>query len=379
MSFSKKKLLNGITSASIEKYLLLTGWNRVAQFGGRLLVFENKEDVDFRIAVPASETLSDFFDRVYDLVQMLSSYSGRPEEAIIDSLKSAFTDRIQFRIITDASKNGKIPLDYAARCIEGLKDLVLYAACAEEKAQPVCARTYNAAKNNLEKFQFEQTEIGSFVFSVGVQVADEDYEQMYLEEAAPPPDEPDGHKIVRRIQTAMQQVDDVVNRQVQISELVEYAYQTGLTANMCDAIAKLKPIGGKEIKLETSIHYAEAITRAVIPPKINTFDDIHFALVDEISNRYKDSTLLEDVSLSGTIKMLSKNGNIGEDESENKVRLLTKYEGKFRGIDLILSPENHTAACNAYRDDKEVIVTGTLDKSGKYWFFSEVTKFEVQE
>lgn len=44
----------------------------------------------------------------------------------------------------------------------------------------------NAAKNNLEKFQFEQTEIGSFVFSVGVQVADEDYEQMYLEEAAPP-------------------------------------------------------------------------------------------------------------------------------------------------------------------------------------------------
>lgn len=378
MSFSLRKQLHGITSASIEKYLMLTGWVRVAEHSNRILVFENREDPDFRIAVPANENVKDFYDRVYDLVQMLSAYSDRPEQAIIDSLKSAFTDRIQFRIVTDVSKDGKIPLDYAARCIEGLKDLVLYAACAEENARPICARTYNAARSNLEKFQFEQTEIGSFVFSVGVQVADESCEQLYLAEAAPPPEEPDEHKIVKRIETALQQVNDVVNRQVRIAELVEYAYQDGLTANMCDAITKLKPLEGGDITLETTIHYAEAITRAVETPKVSTFDNIHFALVDEISNRYKDATLVEDVSLAGTIKMLSKNGT-GEDEAENKVRLLTKYEGKQRGVDLVLSPTNHTEACNAYRDDKEVVVTGTLDKSGKYWFFSDVTSFEVKE
>lgn len=379
MRESIRKTLNGITPSSIEKYLMLTGWNRVAEFNGRMLIFENKADTAFRIAVPANENLGDFYDRVYDLVQMLCSYSNETEQAIIDSLKSAFTDRIQFRIITGASKDGKIPLEYAASCIEGLKDLVLYAACAEENARPICMRAYNVAKSNLEKFQFEQTEIGSFIFSVGVQVADDENEQLYLEEVAPPPEEPTEHKIVKRIETAMKQVEDVVNRQVKVSDLIEYAYQDGLTANMCDAFMKLRPTKGEEIILETSIHYAEAITREVEPPTIRAFDNIHFAFVDEISNRYKDCTLIEDVALSGSIRMLAKSGSGTDVETENKVRLLTKYDGKQRGVDLLLAPADHAAACDAYRDDKEVVVTGTLDKSGKYWFFSEVTKFEVKE
>lgn len=379
MSLIERKRLVGITSASIEKYLLLTGWNRVGNLGNKISVFSDKEDDTFRLAVPASDSVSDFYERVSDLVHTLSAYSEKTEQSIIDSLKSAFTDRIQFRIITEDSKEGKLPLDYASRCLEGMKDLILYAACAEENAKPICVRTYNSAKANLDNFRFEQTELGSFIFSIGVQVANEDFEQMYLDEIAPPPEEPPAHKIVKRIETAIQQIDNAVNRQVTLSELVENAYVDGITANMCDAIAKLRPDGDGDMLLETSIHYAEAITRTVQPPKVCTFDSIHFAVATEISNRYKDCTLIEDVTLSGTIRMLSKSGSSAEDESENKVRLLTKYEGKQRGVDLTLSSANHKVACDAYRDDKEVSVTGTLDKSGKYWFFSQVTGFEVTE
>ena len=82
---------------------------------------------------------------------------------LIESLKSAYTDRIQFRIITESSSKGKLPLSFATQFVEGLHDLVLYAACAEERALPVCARTYNSAKRKLDKFQFGQTEYGSFM------------------------------------------------------------------------------------------------------------------------------------------------------------------------------------------------------------------------
>lgn len=379
MSSFLKKNFSGITSASIEKYLILTGWDKVEEISNRrILAFRNKEDADFRIAIPANDDAPDFYARVYDLVQMLSSYSERTEQEITDSLRSAFTDRIQFRIITESSKNGRIPLDYAARCLDGLKDLILYAACAEENARPVCLRTNNAARNNLEKFQFEQTEVGSFIFNVGVQVANQENEQLYLAEVVPPP-EPTEHKIVKRIETAIDQVNSVVNREVKIADLVENAFEDGLTANICDAMAKLRPDEGEDITLETSIYYAEAITRSVTPPKVNTFDNVHFTFIDELSKRFRDCTLVEDVTLTGTIKMLAKNNSGAEDEAENKVRLLTKIEGKTRGVDLVLSPSNHTMACDAYRDDKEVTVTGTLDKSGKYWFFSEVTNFDVVE
>lgn len=372
------KNLSGITSASIEKYLLFTGWVRDDTFKNpRIWVFRNRLDPEFTIAVPASEKASDFYSRVYSLIQTLSTINEKSEQEIIDSLKSAYTDRLQFRIITEDSKGGKIPLDYAARCLEGLKDLVLYAACAEENAKPVCARTYNSAKKSLERFQFGQTQIGSFIINVDVQVADEENEQLYLIDAATPPEIPPEHRIIKRIGTAISQIDSVANRQVKVGDLIEDAYVSGITANMCDALSKLKPESSEDITVETSIYYAEALTQTVEPPKVCTLDNIHFAFIDEISKRYKDCTLVEDVTLEGTIKMLSKSTSSDRDETENTVRLLTKIDGQMRSITLHLSPNNHTLACNAYRDDNEVRVSGTIDKSGKYWFFTEVSEFAV--
>ena len=217
------KNLKGITSASIEKYLLYTGWIRDDTFNNpRMWVFKNKLDPELIIAVPASEKATDYYPRVYSLIQTLSAINEKSEQEIIDSLKSAYTDRLQFRIITKESQGGKIPLDYAARCLEGLKDLVLYAACAEENAKPVCARTYNSAKRALENFQFGQTQIGSFIINIDVQVADEENEQLYLAEATIPPEEPPEHKIIKRIGTAITQIDNVANRQVEVGDLRLY-------------------------------------------------------------------------------------------------------------------------------------------------------------
>lgn len=372
------KNLSGITSASIEKYLLFTGWVRDDTFKNpRMWVFQNKADPDFTLAIPASEKATDFYPRVYSLIQTLSTINEKTEQEIIDSLKSAYTDRLQFRIITEESKGGKIPLDYAARCLEGLKDLVLYAACAEENAKPVCARTYNSAKRSLEKFQFGQTQIGSFIINIDVQVADEENEQLYLMEAPVPPAEPPEHKIIKRIGTAITQIDNVANKQVKIGDLIEDAYKDGITANMCDALAKLRPEMSDEVTIETSVYYAEALTQTVEPPKVYTLDDTHFLFIDEISKRYKDCTLVEDVTLEGIIKMLSKSTSNDGDGEENTVRLLTKVEGQMRSITLHLSADHHLLACNAYRDDKEVRVSGTIDRSGKYWFFTEVNEFTV--
>ncbi|MDE7325566.1 MAG: hypothetical protein K2N63_04670 [Lachnospiraceae bacterium] len=92
-----------------------------------------------------------------------------------------------------------------------------------------------------------------------------------------------------------------------MGDLIEDAYKDGITANMCDALSKLQPESGGDITVETSIYYAEAITQTVEPPKVCTLANVHFAFIEEISKRYKDCTLVEDVTLEGTIKMLSKN------------------------------------------------------------------------
>lgn len=76
--------LSGITSASIEKYLLFTGWVRDDTFNStRMWVFKSKSDPEFKIAVPASEKATDFYPH-------LNRSTGRIEHAIRQTAATAW-------------------------------------------------------------------------------------------------------------------------------------------------------------------------------------------------------------------------------------------------------------------------------------------------
>lgn len=380
MNFGLENKLKGITASSVEKFLLYSGWKMDESFiGCKLVPFYKEDEPDFRIAVPSSERYKDYFERINILVNILADYYEKKEDEIITAIRGIYSDHIQFRIVSETSKSGSIPLDYAAKCIEGLKDLVLYSACAEQKPVPVCMRANNSAKSSLENFQFGQTQVGSFIINIDVQVVDESDDQCFLEEVKPLPTERPEHRIVKRIETAMGQINRVVNRDTKISALIENGYECGTTANICDAIYKLKSDKDDDITVETTFRYAGALCHQIIDPVSYTFDSTHFFVADEISKRYKNQTLVDDVELTGFIKMLSKNASTDNGESENTIRLLTKVDDHARTVILHLSEDDHKVACDAYRDDREVVVAGTLDKSNKYWEFTTITSFSVVE
>ena len=373
-----KKNLMGITAASVEKYLSITGWERVRDFANqRLCVFYYRDDPEFRLAIPSNEESNSFYAKLYDIIDTLAAFQERTHEEIIEAMKSAYVDRIQFRIVSEHTRNGKIPLSYATQCVEGLKELVLYAACAEESAAPICMRAFNQAKVNLDKFQFAQTGYGSFVFNIDVCIVDENNEQTYLQEVIEQLPDSEEHKIVKRIKTAIEQIDGAVARSTTIRDIVASGYHDGVTANICDALAKLRPEGTEDIEVETTFRFAEVISRNVDTPARTTLGNVHFMVADEISKRFKDRNLIEDVTLTGTIRTLTRETNPDSNENENTVKLVTRIDGHYRTISVHLSAADHIAACDAYRDDREVEISGTIDKSQSRWFFTEVTAFTV--
>ena len=373
-----EKDLRGITAASVEKYLSLTGWERDHNFPNhKLFVFYYRDDPEFRLAIPSNENSKDFYSKLNDIIVTLSGFQGKTSSEIAEAMKSAYIDRIQFRIVSEFTKDGKLPLSYATKCIEGLKELVLYAACAEKSARPICMRAISQAQTSLDKFQFAQTEYGSFIFNIDVCVVDEGNEQSYMDEVIEHLPDSDEHKIVKRIKTAIEQIDSAVGQTTEIRDLVATGYQDGVTANICDALSKLKPEGTENFQVETTFRFAEAITHTVEEPSRTTLGNMHFLVADEISKRFKDRNLIEDVTLTGTIKMLTKENNPNNNEIENTIKLVTKFDGQPRSVSVHLSAEDHIEACNAYRDDREVEISGTLDKSQSRWFFTEVTGFNV--
>ena len=360
-----------ITAASIDRYLQLNGWARNLNFANRnMMVYTNENCHPKTLAIPASEEYEDFYVILRNAIETLEKIEKRSANEIIKDVTTTFVDRLEFRIISEITEDGKIPLEYAAECVEGLKDLILYSVCAEQSARPICYRATDYSKALLNKFKLAQTEKGSFILNVDIQVVDENNEQMVLDECAVPL--PFEHKVVERIGRAISQVDAIVNNQRPLTETAETAFETGITANMCDALLKMRPVSDAD-KVSTTIRYASSLTNRTGQLERIEMRTNHFLVIDELAKIYRDKVAVQDASLTGIIRSLAKKTDV--DGDLQTIRLYTTYDGTSRTVTIALSDEQYRIACDAHRDGLEVEVSGELDMSERYWVMRNVTHF----
>lgn len=359
-----------ITALSFEKYMLLNHWSKDYKFkNNNLMVFISPKGK--RIAIPASENYDDFYFSLERMLKNLEDYLGKSSNEIIKEIMTTYFDRLEFRIQSEFTADGKLPLGYAAECFEGLKDLVLYSACAEEKKQAICYKATNKSRDITNKFKLGQTEVGSFIINIDAEVVEETGEQetcQFIEVKSPIE-----HKVVERIYTAINQINDVVIAQNDINNIISNAYENGLTANMCDALLKLKADG---VQIDTTIRYASAITRKPGGLKKVVLKGEHFYVMKEISDRYRDIIKIEDATLHGLVEEMKKDRV--HDSNQKEIVLVTVAEGKYKRVKMELSQEDYKIANNAHMNDREIEVSGELDKSNpRKWVLDNPRNLKV--
>ena len=360
-----------ITAASIDRYLQLNDWSRDYHFTNRnMMVFTNVNSFPKTLAIPASEEYEDFYPILHNVIGVLEKFEKRSSNEIIKDITTTFIDRLEIRVISEITEDGKIPLEYAAECVEGLKDLILYSACAEQFARPICYRATDYAKAFLKKFKLAQTEKGSFILNVDIQVVDENNEQVVLDQYDVPV--PFEHKVIERIGNAISQVDAVVKNQQQLTETAEQAFETGITANMCDAFLKMRPVSDGD-KVSATIRYASSLTKKTGQVEHIEMRANHFLVIDELAKIYRDKVAIQDTTLTGIIRSLTKKNDVEGDLQT--IKLYTTFDGAPRTVNITLSPEQYRIACDAHRDGLEVEISGELDMSGRHWVMTGVTHF----
>lgn len=360
-----------ITALSLEKYLLFNNWIKEYDFPNKnLMVFRYDEEM---IVVPSSENFVDFYDSLPNIIDLLSVIYGKADREIIKEITTSYHDLLEFRIKSDFSQNGELPLDYATECIDGIKELILYSACAEQTKKPVCFRTTNNAKELLSNFKLAQTEVGSFIINIDIQVANEE-EQYVLPEIEM--DDTLEHKVVQRIGKAIRQVDDIAHNRSAFDEIVHNAYESGITANMCEALLKLKPNSpGSEI--ETKIRYASACSNGFVGNvEVVKMQETHFSTMNAISKRYREFNSEEMMEVEGYITSLNTK-RINEVRSERVIHIAALVNGEMRSIKAELGDNDYREACDAHRDMNKVAVYGNLDMSTKMYKFLTVERYRT--
>lgn len=360
--------IKNITAASLERYLLLNEWVRNYDFSNKnMMVFEFKNEV---LAFPASEKFSDFYISLPNVLETLSHLYEKKVRDIVKEINASYHDLLEFRIKSEISNDGQLPLDYAFECIEGIKELILYAACAEQTNQPVCFRVTNNAKNLLNGFKLAQTEVGSFVINIDIQVADE--EEQYTLDGIPVESGME-HMVIQRIGQAIKQIDEITKDIDLFDEIVANAYESGVTANICESLMKLKP-DSSNAEIETKIRYASVYGKREVD--IIKIQNGHFYTMNEISKHYRENESEMLVSVEGYITSLNKK-KIDEVHSDRIIRAVVDVNGDMRTVSAELCDEDYRIACDAHRDGEKIYISGMLDTSKKIYKFLRVDSFSI--
>ena len=87
---------------------------------------------------------------------------------------------------------------------------------------------------------------------------------------------------------------------------------------------------------------------------------------------YRDKTIIEDMTLFGSINKMQLNNN-----AERIISIECRTEDGKRLVQATLTEKQHELACDAYKATQMVRISGVVDKSKKIWAMEYLSLFEV--
>lgn len=369
-----------ISIPNIIRYLKLQGWDKRSDFpSDKLIVFEGPQDIygdRIQAVIPANAKFKDYPIRVKELVYSLSDIEDRPIKNILADISNPNIDRLQVRVLSDLSKDGTLPFSYAAKLVNGLKDLLVAAACVEENPQPFYRRATKIGLNYADNCRFGQTKVGSFIVTIESLVPS--YTQLSLPiQKIESETEHFNRRVIKRIQKGIGLVEKSVS-EGDVSPIVN-DFKAGLNANMCEALLGLK-MDQLDIDLEYSVNWSMSIPKPNgVPDKVR-IERIGFDYLESAAKvlRNTDESIKREV-LGKVVKLSAfdlEDDDVG-DSGNRLITVKTEIHDKPIRVNVPLSVAEYKLACDAHRDNKDIQVEGIIERIGNQWQLMGPEKFKV--
>lgn len=363
-------VLGGVDLRDVTAYLANAGWVRRADFPRpELVVFDGPPDDNgdpIPAVLPAADRTLDFRLRLSDLLHALSVIEGRPARDIALEMRSPGVDRILARVLSDIAAGGSIPLPFASVLLQGLRDLVAAAACAEQDPRPFFTKATRIGSEHAQGWRFGQTQLGSFVATIECPVVPA------VGQPPAPGTPPLPRRVTERIMRGLGQLDRAVldGR----PDALLSGYREGLNANMCEALLSFREPGAA-LEMELSVQWSKRLAAPAGLPRRVRLEGRGFELLDATARTLRAPVEAEEQTFTGEIVRLHREAD------EERVAVLRILEGRPRvQARLHLGPEEYRIACDAHRDGRKVRVTGRLERAGhKQWQVLGIRGFELIE
>ena len=239
--------LAALRSEDVQLYLASQGWRRDnGSSTPQGNVYRYPALPDAEALLPARRDLADYTERMGDVVQMLSAVEQRSAWQVMADLSAPPADVLRLQVTAPDATLGAVPLVEGIRLIQGGRDLLTAAACSAHQPQAFYPRLgYKEALDFLETCQLGQTERGSFIATIMAPIPPQIEHQAEMFPGNEPQlaleTEPFSRKATLRLMFALDHINESIQKGTY--ESILSGVEQGVSANLCEAIASMKPGG----------------------------------------------------------------------------------------------------------------------------------------
>ncbi|MDX6699600.1 MAG: hypothetical protein QOE65_2997 [Solirubrobacteraceae bacterium] len=363
---------------AIEAYLLAHGWQshrRTEAFSTWSMDGEGGRHV--QLFVPLSREPADYEDRLREVVTKLARTEGRDDDVMLTNLRYATADLVRIRLVSPRVGPGELPIDDGKHLFDGARDMMLAAACAAIAPRANYGpRKPAQATDYLDGVRLGQTERGSYVVTVISNVAPPEQQALMPEEAAHidmPFERRVTTQLVESLAAAQSAADRVLTETRDVADVFEPAVDSGVSANLCDAIATM---GAEQLSAKVNVSVDWSVSRpatTTAPPAV-TFEPSSLPVLGEAVKVLRRLGPFDNELIEGFVARLIR----GKQDEIGTIVVEGQAQGEPRNVHVELPDEQYHLAIQAHDERRPVQIRGTLLKRGRTWVLSDPGQLRLE-
>ncbi len=361
--------LRAVSPMALSAYARNEGWAKTDDYGEHSDVYT--ADGWPEVIIPRTQRLGDYAEVVSRLIDIFAGTAETDELTLYRDLVTA--DRDVIRVRAAESDDGTVPVDDGLGMMQGMRDMLMAAACSLKEPRPFYHRagSNQEASEFLRRVRLGQTEQGSFAITLltpaiapPMQPAHDELGQPVFDLGLPIPD-PIERQVTRRLAHALDKARHATERTAGGDPDAFFnVVEDGVSANLCSALGILvKSFAVLDIGLVWARTYPVQPRRA---RDVVSFAQGDAAILQQAAQSLRQRSergSRPDARLFGFVRRLRRD----QQETDGTVTLRAHIDNQVRSVIAELSQTDYERAIGAHKGKAAVIAEGDLERIGQRW------------
>jgi hypothetical protein len=346
----------------IQRYLQCRKWTKAKSKVEHLAIFRTETPRPVEILLPLDRVFGDYSESILAALQKIALAEDRDIGQVIDDLLMPPADIIRFRVASDKTSWGGLPIKESFALLENAKKSLMAAACDVLSPSPFHKKlSVKEAQNFVDSCYLGQTERGSFIAPIVCPFISENEELSPFsdsEQMAQSFTRKTTRKYIQSISKLKSSIED--GKQ----DLSDLQGNEQISANFIESIAELGEWSDKE-RIEISVAWSALAQEEPSVPTAVALSKEHIAPMTYMASKMRPAKASTPGIFVGRVSKTESDPDIESRTDGTVTFAFLDEDEQVKKAEVRLGKEDFDKAIDAFKNGHHIKVTGTLVASSK--------------